>query len=260
MRSVRLSTVIIVLVLLGPMAFVGGCGTEMQDLRLQNDTQRNRIRELETELGVARTKLDQLQRQLDEAKQTGGVEVDTLRQKVAALEEDVARKEELIKTMQEKLMGVSPLPVELSTALEDFAQASDMVEFDSEKGLVKFKSYLLFEKGSDKVTSTAAEAIKTLCGILNSMEAKQFDIIVAGHTDDMRIARRETLAAHPTNRHLASHRAISVVAAMEGDGIESKLLSTRGFGEYRPIEANLPNKGGNPKNRRVEIYIVPQGT
>ncbi len=260
MRSVRLSTVIIVLVLLAGVVCVSGCGTELQDLRLQNDTQRNRIRELETELGVARAKLDQLQRQLDQAEQTGGVEVDALRQKVAALEEDVARKEELIKSMQEKLMGVSPLPVELSTALEDFAQASDMVEFDSEKGLVKFKSDLLFEKGSDKVTSTAVETIKALCSILNSSEAQQFDIIVAGHTDDMRIARPQTKEAHPTNRHLASHRAISVVATMEGNGVESKRLSTRGFGEYRPVEANLPNKGGNPKNRRVEIYIVPQGT
>ncbi len=260
MRSMRLLTIITVLVLLAGMAFVSGCDTGTQDLRLQNDTQRKRIGDLESELQAARLQLEQLRKMLEAASQTGDVEIDALRQKVAALEEDVARKEALIKTMQEKLMGVSPLPVELSTALEDFARDSDMVEFDSEKGLVKFKSDLLFEKGSDKVTTTAAEAIKTLCGILNSSGAKQFDIIVAGHTDDMRIARPETRAAHPTNRHLASHRAISVVTAMEGNGLEAKRLSTRGFGEYRPVEANAPNKGGNAKNRRVEIYIVPQGT
>jgi chemotaxis protein MotB len=260
MRSVKLSTVIIVLVLSAGVAFVGGCDSGMQDLRLQNDTQRKRIAELESEVQAARLQLDQLKRQLEAATKTGGVEVDALRQKVAALEEDLTRKEELIKSMQERLMGVSPLPVELSTALEDFAKGNDMVEFDSGKGLVKFKSDMLFEKGSDKVTSTAAEAVKTLCGILNSPQAKEFDIIVAGHTDDMRIARPQTMAAHPTNRHLASHRAISVVTMMEGDGIEPKRFSTRGFGEYRPVEANAPNKGGNPKNRRVEIYIVPQGT
>jgi chemotaxis protein MotB len=260
MRSVKLSTVAIVLALSMGMAFVSGCGTEMQDLRLQNDTQRKRIAELESEVQAARLQLDQLKRKLEAATETGGVEVDALRQKVAALEEDLAKKEELIKSMQEQLMGVSHLPVELSTALEDFAAANDMVEFDSNKGLVKFKSDLLFERGSDKVTSAAADAIRTLCGILNSPQAKEFDIIVAGHTDDMRIARPQTKAAHPTNWHLGSHRAISVLLAMEGDGIEAKRMSTRGFGEYRPVEPNAPNKGGNAMNRRVEIYIVPQGT
>lgn len=260
MRSVKLSTVIIVLVLLGAMTFVSGCGSEMQDLRLQNDTQRRRISDLESELQAARLQLDQLRRQLEVAGQTGDVEIDALRQKVAALEEDVAKKEQLIKSMQDRLMGVSPLPVEISSALEDFARGSDMVEYDSERGLVRFKSDLLFERGSDKVTATAAATIKTLSGILNSPTAQEFDIIVAGHTDDMRIARPETRAAHPTNRHLASHRAISVAAVMENDGIAPTRLSTRGFGEYRPAEENAPDRGGNPVNRRVEIYIVPQGT
>jgi chemotaxis protein MotB len=171
----------------------------------------------------------------------------------------VAKKTELIKSMQDRLMGISPLPVELSTALEDLARDNDMIEYDSSRGIVKFKSDLLFEKGSDAVTTKAAEAVRTLCGILNSEQAKQFHIIVAGHTDDMPIQRPQTRAAHPTNRHLSSHRAISVVRQMEDNGVEEVRLSTRGFGEYRPVETNAPNKRGNPKNRRVEIYIVPEG-
>jgi len=260
MRSVKFSTLLIALVVCLGMAFVTGCSSELQDLKLQNRTQQERIDQLESELQTARLQLDQLKRRLAAAEQTGDVEVDTLRQKVAALEEDLARKEELIKSMQERLRDVTPLPVELTTALEDFANQNDMVEFDSSRGLVKFKSDLLFEKGSDAVTTTAAEAVRTLCGILNSVEAKEFDIIVAGHTDDMRIARPATRAAHPTNRHLSSHRAISVVELMEKSGVEAKRLSTRGFGEYRPVAPNAPNKKGNPANRRVEIYIVPQGT
>jgi len=102
------------------------------------------------------------------------------------------------------------------------------------------------------VTTSAAEAVRTLCGILNSDAAKEFGIIVAGHTDDMRIARPATKAAHPTN-------AISVVTLMESSGVDPKRLSTRGFGEYRPVAPNAPGKKGNPKNRRVEIFIVPSG-
>ncbi|MBN2129950.1 MAG: OmpA family protein [Sedimentisphaerales bacterium] len=259
MRSVKFSTVLIVLAVCLGMAFVNGCSSEMQDLRLQNRTQQDRIDQLESELRAARLQLDQLKRRLAAAEQTGDVEVDTLRQKIAALEEDLTKKEELIKSMQEKLLGISPLPVELSTALEDFANQNEMVEYDSERGLVKFKSDLLFERGSDQVTTSAAEAVRTLCGILNSDTAKEFDIIVAGHTDDMRIARPATRAAHPTNRHLSSHRAISVVNLMESSGLEAKRLSTRGFGEYRPVAPNAPGKKGNPKNRRVEIFVVPSG-
>jgi len=259
MRSLKLSTVFVVFVLSMGLAMVSGCGTELADLRLQNDTQAKRIDQLTSELEAARLQLEQLKRRLAAAEQSGGVEVDSLRQRIAALEEDLAKKEALIKSMQEQLMGVSALPVELSTALEDFAAGNDMVEYDSERGLVKFKSDLLFERGSDTVTTTAAEAVRTLCGILNTDAAKEFDIIVAGHTDDMRIARPATRAAHPTNRHLSSHRAIAVVRILDDCGLEGKRMSTRGFGEFRPVAPNAPGNKGNAKNRRVEIYIVPSG-
>jgi len=257
MRSVRLSTVLIVLGLAAGMAFLGGCAEG--DLKVQNQKQQARISDLESQLQAAQLQLDQVKRKLEAAEATGGVEVETLRQKVAALEEDVAKKAALIKSMQDRLMGGSPLPVELNTALEDFAKGNDMVEYDASRGMVKFKSDLLFDKGSDVVTPQAAEAIKTLSGILNGEPAKKFDIIVAGHTDDIPIEKPQTRVAHPSNRALSSHRAISVVLLMEKDGIEPKRLSTRGFGEYRPLEQNAPNKKGNPKNRRVEIYIVPAG-
>jgi len=124
---------------------------------------------------------------------------------------------------------------------------------------VKIKSVLLFESGSDKVLPAAAEAIKTLCTIMNSDVAKDFDVIIAGHTDDMRIAKPATREKHPTNWHLSAHRAVSVLEIMDKNGIASERMSIRGFGEYRPLEANKPNKKGNPRNRRVEIYIVPKG-
>jgi chemotaxis protein MotB len=259
MRSVKLSTVLVVLGLSAGVAFLGGCA-ETGDLKTQNQTQQRRISDLESQLQAAQLQLDQLKRKLDAAEATGGVEVDALRQRVAALEEDLAKKEALIKSMQGHLLGGSPLPVELSTALEDFAKSRpDLVEYDSARGMVKFKSDLLFDKGSDNVSSTAQAAIRTLTGILNSDPAKQFDIRVAGHTDDIPIKRPETRTAHPTNWDLSVDRALAVLKLMETDGIASVRLSACGYGEYRPIAPNAPNKGGNAQNRRVEIYIVPKG-
>jgi len=80
------------------------------------------------------------------------VEVETLRQKIAALEKDIADKQELIKSMQDKLMACPPAG-EVSTALEDFAKGNDMIEYDASKGIVRFKSDLLFDRGSDDVTA-----------------------------------------------------------------------------------------------------------
>jgi chemotaxis protein MotB len=258
MRSVKLSTVLAVVGLFAGAAFLSGCAGN-GDAVNQNRIQQKRIEELSSQLQAANLQLEQLKKRLADYEAKGGVEVNALQQEIAALKETMAKKDELIKAMQDKLMGVSPLPVEVSTALEDFAKGNDMVEYDANRGIVKFKSDLVFEKGSDVVTAQAAENVRKLAAILNSEQAKQFHIIVAGHTDDIPIQKPDTRVKHPTNWHLSSHRAISVLQVMQQSGVDPTRLSTRGFSEYRPQEPNGPNKTGNAKNRRVEIYIVPAG-
>jgi len=257
MRTVKLSLIFLLCV---SFLLVAGCGSELQDLRIKNETQQRTIDELQAELQASALQLDELQRKLASAKGSSDIEVEALQQQIAALEKDIADKKELIASMQERLLlGGGALPVELSTLLEDFAKKHDMVEYDSSRGMIKFKSDLLFEKGSDKVASSAVQAVQLLCGILSTEEAKDFDVIIAGHTDDMRIAQPATREKHPTNWHLSAHRAIAVLNVMADNKIDPKRMSVRGFGEYRPFAANLPNKGGNPQNRRVEIYIVSKG-
>jgi chemotaxis protein MotB len=258
MRTVKLSAILCLCVC---VLLINGCNSEMQDLRIQNNTQQKLIDQLQAELEANTLRLEQMKKQLAAAQQTDSIEVESLRQQIAALEEDLAKKKELIASMQQRLlMGGAALPVELSTMLEDFAkQQPDMVTYDSSRGIVKFKSDLLFDKGSDTVAASATEAIKSLSAILNSEQGKKFDVIIAGHTDDIPIQKPETRAKHPTNWHLSAHRAIAVLKVMESNNVEPKRMSARGFGEYRPVTENQPNKGGNPQNRRVEIYIVAEG-
>ncbi|MDO8301628.1 MAG: OmpA family protein, partial [Sedimentisphaerales bacterium] len=113
--------------------------------------------------------------------------------------------------------------------------------------------------GSDQVDPKGKEALKALAGILNSEQGKQFDAVIAGHTDDMLIQKPSTKQAHPTNWHLSAHRAISVLNVMVEDGMESTRVSERGFSEFRPVVPNAPGKKGNSANRRVEIFIVTKG-
>ena len=257
----RLATVSVISFVCAAMIITSGCVSDQQfkDLKMQNAAQERRIKELESQLQTATLELDQAKRQVEALSGKGSIEMQALQQKVAALEDEIAKKKALIEAMQKQLGGATQLPAELSSMLEDWAKGSDLVSFDAARGIVKFKSDLLFEKGSDEVAPTAMAAVKALCGILNTDQAKEFDIIIAGHTDDERISQPETLAKHPSNWYLSAHRAISVLDVMTGNGIVSERASIRGFGEYRPIVPNELNKKGNPQNRRVEIYIVPKG-
>ncbi len=257
MRIMKLTAL---LILCGCVAIWSGCVAERQynELKIQNDTQRKRISELESEVQASKLKLDKLKRELETSTSQSTIETDTLQQQIATLEKDLGEKKALIAAMQHQLFyGGASLPVELNTLLEDFARNEEMVTYDPNLGLVKFKSDLLFKSGSDEVLPAADKAVKSLCRILNSEQGKNFDIIIAGHTDDQVI--RYSRAKHPTNWHLSAHRAISVLRTMEDSGIASERMSARGFGEYRPFVLNQPDKKGNPQNRRVEIYIVAKG-
>jgi chemotaxis protein MotB len=257
MRTVKLSAFFLLCI---PLILLTGCDAELKDLKIQNDTQRKQIADLNSQVQTSSLQIDQLNRQLADANEKSSINEDALKQQVDALEENLQKKNELIASMQDKLLTGVVLPVELSTMLGDFAkQQPELVTFDEDRGIVRFKSDLLFEKGSDTVTSGAVGAIKSLCAILNSEQGKEFDIIIAGHTDDIPILKPDTKAKHPTNWHLSAHRAISVLDIMAVNNIEQKRMSVRGFGEYRPVAPNKPNKEGNPQNRRVEIYIVPKG-
>lgn len=254
MTRLKFSALLIVCI---SVATLTGCA---DDLRIQNERQRKEIAELGSKLQTNKLSTNQLQRQLNDAANACKVKTDALQQTLTALEQNLDKKKKLIDTMSKQLLhGGMALPIELSTMLEDFTEGSDMVTYDADRGIIKFKSDLLFEKGSDRVTSSAAASIKSLCSILNSEEGKKFDIIIAGHTDDIPIAKPETRAKHPTNWHLSVHRAISVLNLMKSNETNFERMSVRGFGEYRALEPNAPGKKGNPQNRRVEIYIVPKG-
>ncbi len=253
MRTVKLSALLLLCV---GMVVLSGC-QEVQDLKMRNAALNKRKADLESQVQAMTLELQQLRTQLAEAKERGGINVDALNQKIAALEAYLSKKDELIARMREQCLGGAPLPMELSTLLEEFAEKEEMVTFDANTGIVKFKSDLLFKSGSDVVMPPAEAAIKSLCTILNSREAAEFDVIIAGHTDDQPI--RYAAAKHPTNWHLSVHRAISVLNIMSASNVAQSRMSVRGFGELRPVVPNEPGNKGHPQNRRVEIYIVPKG-
>jgi len=241
------------------IVLTAGCqNQQLNDLRAQNRIQQGRIAELESSLAECDGKLQQKTQELENLSGKISATADAKDAMIAALEADIAKKKALIQKMQNQLLeGGQPLPPEMNIMLQDFAKTSDMIDFDAKMGMLKFKSDLLFAPGSDEVQAAAAESIKALADIMNSDDAKRFDLVIVGHTDDIPIKKAETLRKHPTNWHLSVHRAISVEQLLSKDGITPERMAVKGYGEYRPIAPNKPNKKGNPANRRVEIFIIP---
>lgn len=250
---------IVTLIVVGLIISVTGCiSQEQYDIAMsQNRTQAERIVNLDSQLNDATIKLKMSEKRLEELENISATDSAAKNAEIELLKKDIEDKKALVKRIRALLLrGGLQLPVELSIALQEFAKTSDMIGFDEETGILKFKSDFLFRSGSADVADKAKASIAALSAILNSEAGKSFDIIIAGHTDNDPI--KHSRAQHPTNWHLSSHRAIGVLTSLEKNGVVSGRLSARGFGEYRPLGPN-DDKKGKTANRRVEIYIVPKG-
>ncbi len=239
-----------------------GCISQAKydDLKAQNRIQQERLSELESENAACDLELNQMRKQNQSLRGMSSAGSQAQSATIDALKEDIEKKKALIAQMQAQLLrSGAALPMELSVKFQDFAKEYDMVTFDEKTGMLKFESDLLFDLGSADVSSSAKNSLEALADIINSKEAQEFDLIVAGHTDDVPIRKPSTLAKHPTNWHLSAHRAISVLDVLKSYGADYDRMSVRGFGQYRPAEANQQGKKGNKENRRVEIYLVPKG-
>ncbi len=150
------------------------------------------------------------------------------------------------------------LPEPLHRKIQELADMHpNVLQYDAAKGAVRFKADLLFPTGKDTVEgpSESVEALNQLAEILNSPEAADFDAVIVGHTDNVRIVQPQTLAEHKTNWHLSAHRAIAVMNLLAGQKVPMTKMGVMGYSEFRPIADNSTVEG-KARNRRVEIYLV----
>ena len=251
--------------------FAGGC-VSLDDYRHLDAQHRNLVAEkeaLDQELfdlrnssDLFRSKNDSLGRELSGRNEL----VDNLRRENEVLE-DMRR---LLQDELESVAGkanMAPiniagpkLPEALDNALRLFADEHPTeVVYDAVAGTVKWKSDLLFALGSDVVKQSSKDALRSFTEIIKSPAAKDFEVIVVGHTDNRPIKRAETKRKHPTNWHLSAHRAISVAGVLRENGYTARRTGIMGYGEYRPIADNGTQAGAS-QNRRVEVYLVPTGS
>jgi chemotaxis protein MotB len=224
------------------------CEMDLYDARNVADSLRTKVTALESQLQDKTALAANLQAENDRLHQA----FDTCQSTLASVaDRRLPDTPVIVKTM---------LPEKLDSALKQFAsQYPSAVEYDEQRGIVRWKSDLLFALGSDVVMDSAKEALAGFAEIMRSADASSFDTVVVGHTDNRPISRDVTRREHPTNWHLSVHRSISVSNVLQGAGLPPQRIGVMGYGEFRPVHDN-GSESNRASNRRVEVYIVPTGT
>jgi chemotaxis protein MotB len=145
----------------------------------------------------------------------------------------------------------------LKAALDQYVQDNAMenmvsVELSGDNILITLKNDVCFEPGSKQVTAEMKVEIGILGQILkeNQNEERPFEIIVAGHTDNV-----PTNTPGYTNWDLSVDRALECLRLFISDaGLNPEYFSVRGYGELQPVADN-GTVDGRLRNRRVEVLI-----
>ncbi|NUN70755.1 MAG: DUF11 domain-containing protein, partial [Bacteroidetes bacterium] len=126
------------------------------------------------------------------------------------------------------------------------------IVFIEDKRLASMKlTGLNFEVGKAVLKPEAYVTLRQLADILR--EYPDQPLIIAGHTDSMKIATAE----FPNNRILSMSRAMAVkYYLVEREGINVDRIRIEGHGETRPVATNK-TIDGRSLNRRVEFYFTP---
>lgn len=235
------------------LSMVGCANTTVDNLETTNRTLKERNNTLQADLEEARAEADILRTQRREADAT----ISQQNEQITALRTQLAGANDKFNQFNDRLTGIefADLDPETDAALRDIAaRFPNTVTYDASKGMLRFSSDLTFDSGSDAVRPEAEESLGALAEVLMTTSGASYEIHIVGHTDSQRIGSA-TAQWHPTNLHLACHRAISVRRFLINSGVPPQKVMAAGWGEHRPVVPNT-GTGNTPQNRRVEIFLT----
>ncbi|WP_233401543.1 flagellar motor protein MotB [Marinomonas ostreistagni] len=148
--------------------------------------------------------------------------------------------------------GRSPLYDALSQSIDSqfpTLQSSGQISISENADWITLdmKAALVFDQGDYELTNEAVALMIVISNILRTYPAP---IMVLGNTDDL----PTNSTTIPSNWHLSSLRAASVVDELVYRGINPKLLAPLGFSSENPKVRNT-NDFARAQNRRVTLKI-----
>jgi chemotaxis protein MotB len=246
------------------IAGLTGCVSQEQynALKMKSDRLTEQLANAERDGSTARAEADLYKKSLDAIKGNGANQAGLIANLTTTNSDLRAQLDALNAKYGDAIKNIAStgvmLPTALNNDLSEFAKANpDLVEFDEARGIVKFKSDLTFAVGSADLRPQAKSAIARFAQIVNSPNAANYELLVAGHTDNTRVVNPATIAAgNKDNWYLSANRAISVGKELIAHNTNPQRLGVVGYADQRPIADNSTD-AGRSKNRRVEVLILP---
>jgi outer membrane protein OmpA-like peptidoglycan-associated protein len=117
--------------------------------------------------------------------------------------------------------------------------------FEARLARFNAENKLVFLSGTDTVNDASRASVTKAAKLL--LSCATFDVEVAGHTDN--------LGNPATSLPLSQQRADAVKTALVKLGVPAGRITSRGYGETRPVASNSTS-AGRIANRRVEIRVL----
>ena len=196
-------------------------------------------------------------------------QITAMRRQLAALEEALAASESRENESQERIADLgSRLNVALAQRVQELARyRSDFFgrlrqvlgtrpDIRVVGDRFVFQSEVFFDAGQGALKPEGRGELDKLADILMDLGRElppdiPWILRVDGHTD----ARPIRSAQFPSNWHLSTARAVSVVEYLVSRGLSADRVAATGFGEYQPLELGTTDEAYR-RNRRIEFKIT----
>jgi chemotaxis protein MotB len=230
---------------------------ELQNV--QEDLIKGNVKETQKLLGELQAAQENLQRKEDllrQLEQNLDSKKASLDELTFELEKRNARLAELEKILDAQKKIAQDLKAKVSEALLGFENNGLTVTMKNGKVYVSLDEKLLFKSASWDIDANGRNALKKLAGVLE--KNPDIQITIEGHTDN--VPYNPGASQLKDNWDLSVKRATTVVRVLlEGSKINAKRLTASGRSEYLPVdERNTPE--ARQKNRRTEIVLTPDLT
>ena len=244
---------------LAPLGCVSQSSTD-QMREVLRQSRENEV-ELRARLEEAQTTIDALEAEL--AGRGGGDA--TLLQQLDQAQAERDRLRQLLDDAEQRLTNAGRpagaqyivLDERTNEALVRLAEQNpQLMDYQPDRGMIKFRSDLTFALGSTTVRPEAQASLRQLAQVIAGV-AQQYDVRIVGHTDNVPVTNPQNRVKYEDNWGLSAFRAKSVMQVLRDAGIAPDRLIIAGRGETQPVAPNGPR--GAEANRRVEIYLV-EGT